>query len=112
VAIVGRVRITAACETKAFGRYPGEGRSIAGRHGLEELDSTIASVKGKGVNQEVVLAALNLFKNVYAKLPRHQRRELIGLVLPKAVGAQWELRGAVARRDQSHALGFFLNPGP
>jgi len=28
------------------------------------------------------------------------------------VGRQWELRGAVARRDQSQALGFFLNPGP
>jgi len=26
--------------------------------------------------------------------------------------AQWELPGAVARRDQSHTLGFFLNPGP
>jgi hypothetical protein len=23
------------------------------------------------------------------------------------VGAQWELRGAVARRDQTHARGFF-----
>jgi len=32
--------------------------------------------------------------------------------LPVAVGAQWELPGAVERRDQSHALGFFLNPGP
>jgi Transposase zinc-binding domain len=26
------------------------------------------------------------------------------------VGVQWELPGAVARRDQSHALGFLLNP--
>jgi hypothetical protein len=32
--------------------------------------------------------------------------------LPGAVGVQWELRGAVVRRDQSQALGFFLNPGP
>jgi hypothetical protein len=32
--------------------------------------------------------------------------------LPVAVGAQWELPGAVERRDQSHALDFFLNPGP
>ena len=29
-----------------------------------------------------------------------------------SVGVQWELRGAVARRDQSHALGFFRNPAP
>src|SRR5664279_5328584 len=29
-----------------------------------------------------------------------------------SVGAQWELPGAVARRDQSHALGFFLNAAP
>jgi hypothetical protein len=28
------------------------------------------------------------------------------------VGAQWELPGATARRDQGQALGFFLNPGP
>ena len=25
---------------------------------------------------------------------------------------QWELRGAVARKDQGHAPGFFLKPGP
>ena len=30
----------------------------------------------------------------------------------RPVGVQWELPGAVARRDQSHALGFPLNPGP
>jgi hypothetical protein len=30
----------------------------------------------------------------------------------RGVGVQWELREAVARRDQSHALSFFLNPGP
>jgi len=28
------------------------------------------------------------------------------------VGAQWELRGAVARTDQSHPPGFLLNPDP
>jgi hypothetical protein len=30
----------------------------------------------------------------------------------KPVGAQWELPGAVAGRDQSHGLGFLLNPDP
>jgi len=31
---------------------------------------------------------------------------------PFAVGRQWELRGAVARKDQSHALSFLLFPAP
>jgi prefoldin subunit 5 len=31
---------------------------------LEELDSTISSVRGKAVNQETVLAALNRFKEI------------------------------------------------
>jgi hypothetical protein len=31
---------------------------------------------------------------------------------PAPVGVQWELRGAVTRRDQRHAFGFFLNPAP
>jgi hypothetical protein len=31
--------------------------------------------------------------------------------LPPAVGVQWELPAAVARRDQRHALGLILNPG-
>ena len=31
---------------------------------------------------------------------------------PFAVGVQWELPGAVAHGDQSHAFGFFLNPAP
>jgi len=31
--------------------------------------------------------------------------------VPHSLGVQWELPGAVARRDQSQALGFFLNPG-
>jgi hypothetical protein len=39
---------------KALGEYLGERRSLAGRHGLEELDSTIAFVKGRAVNEEVV----------------------------------------------------------
>jgi hypothetical protein len=60
--------------------------------GLEELDSTIASVKGKAVNQEVVLAALSRFKDIYAKLPPYQRRELIGLVLLKAEVTESQLR--------------------
>jgi len=30
--------------------------------------------------------------------------------LRTTVGAQWELPEAVARKDQSHALGFLLNP--
>jgi len=30
----------------------------------------------------------------------------------RAVGAQWELPEAVARRDQSHSPDFFLNPAP
>ena len=30
----------------------------------------------------------------------------------RAVGVQWESPGTVARRDQRHALGFFLNPAP
>ena len=37
--------------------------------GLEELESTIASVKGKAVNQEVVLAALNRFKDISREAP-------------------------------------------
>ena len=60
--------------------------------GLEELDSTIGSVKGKAVNQEVVLAALSRFKDIYAKLPPYQRRELIGLVLLKAEVTENQLR--------------------
>jgi hypothetical protein len=60
--------------------------------GLEELESTIASVKGKAVNQEVALAALNRFKDIYAKLPPYQRRELIGLVLMKAEVTEYQLR--------------------
>jgi hypothetical protein len=60
--------------------------------GLEELDSTIASVKGKAVNQEAVLAALNRFKDIYAKLPPYQRRELIGLNLLKAEVTENQLR--------------------
>ena len=32
--------------------------------------------------------------------------------LKARVGVQWELRGAVAHGDQSHALGLFLNPAP
>src|ERR1035437_4808685 len=60
--------------------------------GLEELDSTIASVKGKAVNQETVLAALNRFKDIYAKLPPYQRRDLIGLVLLKAEVTENQLR--------------------
>jgi hypothetical protein len=60
--------------------------------GLEELDSTIASVKGKAVNQEAVLAALSRFKDIYAKLPPYQRRELIGLVLLKAEVTENQLR--------------------
>ena len=60
--------------------------------GLEELDSTIASVKGKAVNQEAVLAALRRFKEIYAKLPPYQRRELIGLVLLKAEVTENQLR--------------------
>ena len=32
--------------------------------------------------------------------------------LPGAVGAQWKLPGAVGRRNQSLALGLFLNPRP
>jgi len=28
------------------------------------------------------------------------------------VGVQWELPGAMARTDQSHAFGFFLSPAP
>ena len=35
-----------------------------------------------------------------------------GGVLLAVVGVQWELPGPVARRNQSHALGFFLNPAP
>ena len=34
-----------------------------------------------------------------------------GCSVPEAVGVQWELPGAVAHRDQSHALGFFQNLG-
>jgi hypothetical protein len=34
------------------------------------------------------------------------------LVQERAVGVQWELPGAVARTDQSHAFGFFLSPAP
>jgi hypothetical protein len=60
--------------------------------GLEELESTIASVKGKAVNQEVVLDALNRFKEVYAKLPPYQRRDLIGLVLLKDEVTETQLR--------------------
>ena len=60
--------------------------------GLEELDSTIASVKGKAVNHETVLAALSRFKDIYAKLPPYQRRELIGLVLLKAEVTENQLR--------------------
>jgi hypothetical protein len=30
----------------------------------------------------------------------------------EVLGVQWELRGTVARRDQSLALGFLLNPRP
>jgi hypothetical protein len=33
-----------------------------------------------------------------------------GCSVPEAVGAQWELPGAVARRDQSHVFGFFPIP--
>jgi hypothetical protein len=35
-----------------------------------------------------------------------------GCSVPEAVGVQWELPGAVAHGDQSHAFGFFLNPAP
>ena len=59
---------------------------------LEELDSTISSVRGKAVNQETVLAALNRFKEIYAKLPPYQRRDLIGLVLLKAEVTKNQLR--------------------
>jgi hypothetical protein len=59
---------------------------------LEELDSTISSVRGKAVNQETVLAALNRFKEIYAKLPPYQRRDLIGLVLLKAEVTENQLR--------------------
>ena len=38
---------------------------------------------------------------------RHQAQRTLAQL---TVGAQWELPGAVARRDQSHALGFLLNP--
>jgi hypothetical protein len=37
---------------------------------------------------------------------------ILGSGLKGSVGVQWELREAGARRDQSHALGFFLNPAP
>jgi len=60
--------------------------------GLEELDSTIASIKGKAVNHETVLAALSRFKDIYAKLPPYQRRELIGLVLLRAEVTENQLR--------------------
>ena len=43
--------------------------------------------------------------------PSRVNRRVMNL-LPFSVGVQWELRRAVARRDQSHALGFFLNPAP
>jgi hypothetical protein len=33
-------------------------------------------------------------------------------VLSALVGVQWELQGAVARRDQNDALGLFLSPRP
>ena len=37
---------------------------------------------------------------------------LLASARPGAVGAQWELRGAVARRDPSYTLGFFLSLAP
>jgi hypothetical protein len=46
----------------------------------------------KAINQEVVLAALSRFKDIYAKLPPYQRRELIGLVLLKAEVTENQLR--------------------
>jgi hypothetical protein len=46
-------------------------------------------------------------------LPRSQDRlfdllvEIVDVEVAENVGVQWELRGAVARRDQGHALGLF-----
>src|SRR5450756_387274 len=44
--------------------------------------------------------------------PRGCKARVTGAKMNPNVGVQWELRRAVARRDQSHALGFFLNPAP
>src|ERR1035437_9375342 len=44
--------------------------------------------------------------------PRGCKARVTGAKMNPSVGVQWELRRAVARRDQSHALGFFLNPAP
>jgi transposase InsO family protein len=38
--------------------------------------------------------------------------ERLWRTLKDTVGVQWELPGAVARSDQRHVFGFFLNPGP
>src|SRR5664280_1763710 len=43
-------------------------------------------------------------------MPRQCRRKGTRREFMEGVGAQWDLPGAVARTDQSHALGFFLNP--
>ena len=54
-----------------------------------------------------------LWKNEKYQKERYERP---GKTRPRwvntPVGRQWELRGAVARKDRSYALGFFLNPGP
>jgi hypothetical protein len=47
------------------------------------------------------------FRRVQAWLERHPGRRTTS-----SVGVQWELRGAVARRDQGHARQLLRDPGP
>jgi hypothetical protein len=60
----------------------------AQRQGLEstvaELDGALERIRRTAVDQEKVVAAINRFRLVHAKLQPYQRKELIRLVVARA----------------------------
>ncbi len=66
------------------------------RKGLEstvvELDDAIDKIRRTAVDQEKVVAAINRFRKVYAKLQPYQRKEMIRLVVARAEVSELSLR--------------------
>ena len=53
--------------------------------GIQSLDEMIGEIEQEAVNRELVMLALNKFSDVFDHIQPHHQKELLGLVLHKAV---------------------------
>ena len=53
--------------------------------GIQSLDAMIGEIEQEAVNQELVMLALNKFTDVFNHIQPHHQKELLGLVLHRAV---------------------------